>query len=106
MKSEPGQNPAYRFPPTRFFYRRAKLPLSDLSCQSFVLIDQDDGNSVAIQSGQSRVLCNVNRVKRKRTIDLDMPGDSERHMAQMAIGFGEDGDFHHRRPSLNVKCIT
>jgi len=47
--------------------------------------------------GEERnILSDVYGMQSKRRIHLDMPRDSEGHMAEMALLFEKDNDFSHR----------
>lgn len=51
---------------------------------------------MTIQREESRIVRDIDGAKSKGDIGLDLTGDSECNMAQMATISGQDGHFHHR----------
>ena len=59
---------------------------------------------MTIESKKSRVACDINSAKSKWEIDLDLTGDPECNMAQMAILSGQDSHFHYG--SIGMECCV
>lgn len=51
---------------------------------------------MSIQREELRIVRDIDRAKSKGDIGLDLTGNSECNVAQMATISGQDGHFHHR----------
>jgi len=61
---------------------------------------------MTIQGKESLIVRDIDRAKSKGDIGLDLTGDSECNMAQMATISGQDGHFHHRGSPWNAFSIA
>ena len=57
---------------------------------------------MTIQGKESLIVRDIDRAKSKGDIGLDLTGDSECNMAQMATISGQDGHFHHHWSAWNA----
>ncbi len=97
-----GQNPAYRFPPARPFYRPSQLSFRHFSGARFDLIDQDDGNTSAVLRGEPVVLVNIYLGELKLKFLLKVERDPIEHIAEMAIFARQNGQASHYRYATTV----